>query len=122
MKSKKVAPIDSVTFTSKELCVRYRCAQVTLRRLEEREGFPHGEKVGRDIIYLKSSVYEWERTHKPSLQVNPPMDADDEEWALRRRRYLLERDERAARNREGDNKPMPPEKGKRRRGSELSVR
>lgn len=120
MKSRKVAPIDSVTFTSKELCERYRCAQVTLRRLEEREGFPHGEKVGRDIIYLKASVYEWERIHKPSLQVHPPMSDDDAEWDRRRRRYLLEKEEREANNR--NKKPTPPQKGQRRRGPELSVR
>ena len=118
MKHRNGTPIDSPTFTSKELCARYRCAQVTLRRKEKTEGYPEGRKYGRDIIYLKASVYAWERLHMGNLQPDVPLNEDDAEWDRRRRRYLLEKEEREA----NANKPQPPQKGKRLRVNGLSAR
>jgi hypothetical protein len=100
----------SETFTSKELCARYRCAQVTIRRKEKSEGYPHGEKYGRNIVYAKRKVFDWERIHMPGLLAEQEQNDDDAEWDRRRRRYLLERDERAANGK----KPAPPN-GKRRK-------
>jgi len=109
-----MAVVASDKFTSKELCARYRCAQVTIRRKEKREGYPRGEKYGRNIIYLKQKVFEWERIHMPNILIEKEQDDDSAEWDRRRRRYLLEKEEREANDR--DKKPTPPQKGKRRRG------
>lgn len=97
------------TYTSRDLCARYGCAQVTIRKREAEDGFPTGVKFGRKLIYNKRAVHKWESEHLPALQPEKVMEEsyeDSAEWDRRRRRYLLERDERAAR--EASKKPIPP--------------
>ena len=53
-----------------------------------------------------------------NLQPDVPLNEDDAEWDRRRRRYLLEKEEREA----NANKPQPPQKGKRLRVNGLSAR
>ena len=88
--------IETDTYTSAELCARYGCAQVTIRRKEREQGFPKGTRYGRKLLYLKAAVNEWERKHMPLLHPTVERSDDDAKWELLRRRYLLEKEERAA--------------------------
>lgn len=101
--------IETDTYTSAELCAKYGCAQVTIRRKEREEGFPKGEKFGRKLIYAKAAVHEWERKHMPKLHNETDESDEDKQWSLLRRRYLLEKEERAA----GVEPEQPPPKPRR---------
>lgn len=100
-------PVEKDTYNSRELCARYSCAQVTIRRKEREEGFPHGERYGRELTYSKAAVHEWERKHMPHLHSNPDRELDEEEekWDRLRRRYLLEKEELAAGDQGDDDNP-----------------
>jgi hypothetical protein len=91
--------IDKDTYTSAELCARYGCSQVTLRRLERDKGFPKGERVGKRLVYDKFQVHQWERKYHPGLHSSDELgeDAQDRKnWDLLIRRRALEREEEAA--------------------------
>lgn len=106
------------TFTSKELCARYGCAQVTIRRKEAEEGFPHGERFGRKLIYAKEAVHAWERAHMPHLHIEPEQTEDDKHWDRLRRRHQLEQEERAdVPDAPQPQKPKRQEKAARRRSA-----
>lgn len=102
---RRVRPaIETDTYTSQDLCARYGCAQITIRRKEAEEGYPHGSRFGRKLIYSKVAVHDWERKHMPWLHPEPEMSDDDKHWDRIRRRVKLEREE------EGDPPPPPPPK------------
>jgi excisionase family DNA binding protein len=109
--ARRVKPvIESVTYTTSELIVLMRCSRRTIRRLTAREGFPEGEKVGREVIYNKEAVHAWLRIHKPGLlpkPVEPEKSEEDKHWDLLRRRYLLEKEEREAGIDPGNPPPKP---------------
>lgn len=101
-------PVQKDTYNSRELCARYSCAQVTIRRKERDEGYPHGERYGRELTYSKAAVHEWERKHMPHLHANADVEIDEDEkqWDRLRRRYLLEKEEMAAKGQD-DDPPRP---------------
>jgi len=86
-------PVGSETYTSKELCQRYGCAQITIRRRENESGFPKGEKFGRKLVYAKRAVHDWERKHMPHLQTAPDLDEEDKQWDRMHRLRQLEKEE-----------------------------
>ena len=100
-------PIEKDTYNSRELCARYSCAQVTIRRKEREEGFPHGERYGRELTYSKAAVHAWERVHMKHLHTETELaDEDEAHWDRLRRRYLLEKEELAAKGQD-DEPPRP---------------
>ena len=84
--------MNTDTFTSKELCARYGCAQVTIRRKEAEENFPKGTKFGRKLIYPRKGVFEWERKHMPELHTEPELTEEDKVWDRLRRQRELDRE------------------------------
>jgi hypothetical protein len=98
--------LESATYTTDELKVRYHCSRRTLRRMTANLGFPAGEKRGRTVIYAKVPVHDWERVHMPSLHTAPEKSEEDKHWDRLRARYLLDKEELLQR---------PPDPAKRRR-------
>lgn len=98
--------LDSATYTTAELCARYHCSRRTLRRMSANLGFPYGEKRGREVIYSKVAVHDWERMHMPSLHTQPQMTEDDKAWHRMYLRRQLDKQEMAA-------TPPPPPKRER---------
>jgi hypothetical protein len=88
--------LDSPTYTTAELCARYHCSRRTLRRMTANLGFTEGEKRGREVIYAKVPVHEWERQHMPSLHTEPAKTDEDKHWDRLRARYLLDKEEAAS--------------------------
>jgi hypothetical protein len=106
-------PIEKDTYNSRELCARYSCAQVTIRRKEREEGFPHGERYGRELTYSKAAVHAWERIHMPHLHdadEDKQFDEDEASWDRLRRRYLLDTEELAAKGQDDDDDPPKPKR------------
>jgi len=85
------AGVAPTTYTSKELCARYRCAQRTLRFKEKVEGFPHGERFGRNVVYSIKAVHDWERVHMPGLNPEPELSEEDQQWNLLHQHRVLEK-------------------------------
>lgn len=97
------------TFISKELCERYGCAQVTIRRKEAEEGFPRGTRYGRKLIYSRRAVIEWEKKHMPELHTEPEQTENDKDWDRLTRRRQLDKEEA------GNPPPKPTRPKKRKR-------
>ena len=104
------AAIESTTITTTELIALMGCSRRTIRRKTKYEGFPNGEKLGKEVVYNKDAAFAWIRVHAPGLlskPVEPEKSEDDKRWDLIRKRWLLEKEEREAGIDSGDPPPKP---------------
>lgn len=108
----KPAP-DQPTYSTSELCARYRCSQLTLRRMTASKGYPEPAfKVGHEYQFMKAAVHAWERIHIPALHADAADLGDDEKhWERLHRFRVLEREESLAKS------PIPdPKRAKKAHG------
>lgn len=89
------AAFDCPIYTTTELCARHRVSRRTLRRWGVERGFPEHWTSGREEVYAKAKVHEWERLNTPGLHAEPELSEEDKRWQLLYRRRQLEKEEEA---------------------------
>lgn len=104
-----VADPEPAFYTTAELQHRYgkKVAKSTIYRRIKNQGFPPGQKFGRDNLYSIKAVHAWERIHMPHLHPGESgpagefdvVAADETKWeqfrAARRAQAVREDRERA---------------------------